>query len=889
MSYFYHIITLYMKKKVFVLIMFSIALSGCFIFKHHTNTTNIQNIELEPIEVTAKKNVPTYHPTTTKVWEILNTKIALSFNLAEKTANVTENITAHPYFYSTDTICLDAKGIKIELVQLVLPSGNKDLKYIYENDILKIYLGKQYDRSNNIELFFKYTAMPYSNSTGGGGAISDDRGLYFINTDNKIPGKPVEIWTQGECESNSHWMITIDKPNTRFTTHIELTVPDTFTTLSNGELIEQRKIDKGFRTDIWKMDMPIQTYVVMFAIGKFSIIKDSWHGKEVNYFVEPAFATNAKQIFKNSTEMLDCYSEKTGVPFPWNKYDQVIVRDYVSGAMENTTAALFGEFMNRNSREMLDNDGEDVVAHELFHEWFGDYVTCESWGNLTLNESFANFGEQIWRNYKYGKASADELAYNDLERYISSSKYNDRQLVTFKYNKYDDMFDGISYNKGGAILRYINSIAGDDAFNLAMKIYLTKNALHSAEAHQWRMAIEESTGQDWNLFFNQWYYHGGHPILSVDYIADKSNVPNSQKKLMVVVKQIQPDSGFVYTLPLKTAIFYGKNKTLVDWNINKITDTFYYNYNNGEMPIVVPDFEHVLPGEIIENKQPEEWLKQFNYCSDYIGKRLAINAAVENLADTFMQQIIDNALLCEVNSVKRNALEQIRHTNSNYFINKWGALIRELAKTDKDNKIRSAAFTVLCGWKDTLSKQLMLTAIDDSSYSVAGTALNYLHKTDTTLAYSIAKKVITTNAKGALLTEAWSIIGTKGNDTDFEYYDKNALTMIANNSAYLFFYSLSDYIVKTRGKSSFIKAINLYAQMLGYIEQKNMRSRLGIHLFSLFENEHENLSYQNKEKPSLLKNYQDEIKATLNTIINNEKEISLKESYEKRLKKIFVD
>jgi aminopeptidase N len=183
--------------------------------------------------------------------------------------------------------------------------------------------------------------MPYASETGGSAAITDDRGLYFINTDDKIEGKPAQIWTQGETESNSHWLPTIDKPNMRTTIQLELTVPNIYKTLGNGALVSS--MDKGDkRTDIWRMDKPIQVYAIMFAIGDFAIAKDKWKGREVNYYVEPAYAPYARKMFQYTPEMIEFFSNVTGVEYPWNKYSQVVVRDYVSGAMENTSASLFG-------------------------------------------------------------------------------------------------------------------------------------------------------------------------------------------------------------------------------------------------------------------------------------------------------------------------------------------------------------------------------------------------------------------------------------------------------------------------------------------------------------------------------------------------------------------
>lgn len=462
---------------------------------------SVEHVDLDTIKVSVPAGAVPYQPSATRVWNILHTRVALSFDRKERTAAAREWLRLTPYFYSTDTVRLDAKGMKIDSVCMVVGKTLKAVPFTYTNDVLLVRPGKEYSRKDTLNLYLRYTSMPYARKSEGSAAITDDKGLYFINTDGREPAKEAHIWTQGETESNSHWMVTIDKPNTRFTTEIELTVPDSLTTLSNGAMVKQTKLPGGMRTDVWRMDKPIQAYAVMFAIGHYAVAKDSWNGKEVNYYVEPAYAPYAKHMFKNTPEMIGYFSRRTGVPFPWNKYSQVVVRDYVSGAMENTSASLFGEFMNLTDREMEDKSNEDIVSHELFHQWFGDYVTAESWSNLTVNESFANYGEQLWRYGKYGAVQGDILAWDDLRKYLMSTMGKDPQLVRFQYDDKEEMFDAISYNKGGAILHYLNTLIGDEAFDRAMNLYLTRNALSSGEAHQWRLAVEEATGQDWNWFF----------------------------------------------------------------------------------------------------------------------------------------------------------------------------------------------------------------------------------------------------------------------------------------------------------------------------------------------------------------------------------------------------
>src|SRR5690606_29186550 len=196
------------------------------------------------------------------------------------------------------------------------------------------------------------------------------------------------------------------------------------------------------------------------------------------------------------------FSEKLGVEYPWDKYHQIVVRDYVSGAMENTGAVIFGDFVYKNKRELLDANDQSIIAHELFHHWFGDLVTAESWSNLTLNESFANYSQYLWDEHRFGLDEADYQAEGEADGYYQTGQsqgYHD--LVWFDYDNKEQMFDGHSYNKGGRILHMLRNYIGDDAFFKALNIYLTQNKFKAAEFHQLRLAFEEVTGEDLNWFF----------------------------------------------------------------------------------------------------------------------------------------------------------------------------------------------------------------------------------------------------------------------------------------------------------------------------------------------------------------------------------------------------
>ena len=858
-----------MRRLLSIIFVFSIILSACGPHKKLSKHT----VLLDTVVVKPNPNLDIYRGSATKVWDISHTKVALSFDLKEKTANGKAWIDMHPYFYATDTLVLDAKGMHIDTAMIVTPQGNRPVSYSYENNELKFRFAKEYKKEDSIRLYIRYTAMPYSATTGGSHAITDDRGLYFINTDNSIPNKPVQIWTQGETESNSHWLPTIDKPNERFTIDIELTVPDSFQTLSNGYMVKQTAEKNGLRTDVWKMDMPIQAYAVMFAIGHFTIVKDSWHGKDVNYYVEPAYGPYASKIFKNTPEMMSYFSDITGILYPWNKYDQVIVRDYVSGAMENTTASLFGEFMNETNRELMDRDFEDVVSHELFHQWFGDYVTCESWSNITVNESFANYSEQLWRGHKYGKASSDKLAYEDLHKYLQSAKLSDPPLVRFYYNDREDVFDRISYEKGGAVLNYLKGLMGDEVFFKAMNIYLSKNALHCAEAQQWRLAIEDATGTDWNWFFNQWYYRGGHPVLDVMYDYD-----DDAKQLIVTVAQKQTDSFYKYQLPLKAAIIYGNEKNIADWDITSKKETFIYPYKDGQKPVIIPDAMHWLPGELNDNKIAWQWLAQYRNSDDYINKRVAILGAARNLDDSSSQILLTEALADNIPTIKQYTLDILQLQKKTRWQDKWKEQIAYMALNDGNNAVRASAFDVLGDWKIKSAIQSMIDAVNDSSYNVSSSALAALYKISEDTAYDISKRLLASNPGGDLELAIWSIIGKKGYENDINFFEQKA-PYVYGTRKFSFVSSIYYYLLNVKSDVAFEKGVALIAKLAMKEPIKTYRPGLASYLYRLAQSYDSKAKTDNKTDAANDTKRIEIIKAYIDKIVDAEKDADNLKTY----------
>jgi len=605
-------------------------------------------VKTDTVYVDKKPELPnpkTYRATNTKSNDITHTKLEVKFDWQNQWLFGKATLDIKPYFYPVKKLYLNARGMDIYKVQLVGAKGNSDLKYAYENDSLKIDLDKEYTRNDKYTVFIDYKSKPNELKAGGSQAITDDKGLYFINPKGEDKSKMPQIWTQGETQSNSAWFPTVDSPNEKFTDEIYITVDEKYTTLSNGLLTDSKKNTDGTRTDHWKMDLPHSAYLIMMGIGEFKKVLDApWKGKEVSYYVEAKYEPYAKNIFGLTPEMIEFFSNRLGTPFAWQKYAQIVARDYVSGAMENTSATLHGEFVYQTERELLDGSkGEDVISHELFHQWFGDLVTAESWSNLSLNESFATYGEYLWQEYKHGVDAADAHSYGSRMGYMMQSSQKDPPLIRFEYQNREDMFDGISYNKGGQILHMLRKQVGDDAFFASLKLYLEKNRFKNAEVHDLRLAFEEVTGEDLNWFFNQWYMTGGHPILDITYSYD-----DAAKQVKIKVEQKQDfEENPLYKLPVYVDLYFGDGATKTvrreKITVTKVSEEFVF-LSDKKPALINFDGEKQLLCIKNENKTTLDYVYQYKNAPKYLDRLEALNQFKDGVGNAAVYEVAQLAL-----------------------------------------------------------------------------------------------------------------------------------------------------------------------------------------------------------------------------------------------------
>jgi len=708
-----------------------------------------------------------YRSTPEKINDLVHTKLDVRFDYKKRYLYGKEWVTIKPHIYPTDTLRLDAKGMDIKTVALVKDGKTVPLKYTYDSLSLAIKLDKVYRDTEKYTVYIDYTAKPNELKIEAGQAITDAKGLYFINPDSTEKDKPVQIWTQGELESSSVWFPTIDHTNQKTTEEISMTVPAKYVTLSNGRLVTQKKNADGTRTDTWKMELPHSPYLFMMAVGDFRIYRDKWRDKEVNYYLEPKYAPFAKDIFGFTPEVIEFYSKILGIDYPWNKYAQIVVRDFVSGAMENTTATLHGSYVQGTARELADryyDKGRSTIVHELFHQWFGDYVTAESWSNITVNESFADFSETLWAEHKYGKDAGDDHNHEAMLGYLGNPENAKKDLVRFHYHAALDVFDAVSYQKGGRVLNMLRNYLGAPAFFKGLNIYLKTNAFKNGEAQQLRLALEEASGKDLSWFFNQWYYSAGHPLLDISYQWDEAT-----KTQFVYLKQTQEGNPFI--LPMGVDIYANGKKERHDIWMRDKADTLKFVLN-GKPDLVNVDADKIILAQKTDHQSLENYLFQYLHAPLYLDRLEAIEATVKQQANPVARQILTAALKDKYYGLRLKALQSLDKSNT-AFIEAVLPAVLNMAKTDENNLVKAAAINLLSSTKAAEQYlSLYQEALKSSSYAIQAAGLDAITLLKPTEALAIAKSLEKESA-GALIPSIAGVYATYGSDAEWPYVNRN--------------------------------------------------------------------------------------------------------------------
>ena len=755
--------------------------------------------DFKEIEDTSWKKI--YRGVPAKENELVHTKLVASFDYAKAELNGEVWLNLRPYLNATNTLSLDAKGMDIHELGLMMNKKMTTLNYTYDGLIIKIQLNKTYKPAEHYTVYIKYTAKPNEYKTKGSAAINDAKGLYFINPLGKDSSKPIQVWTQGETEGTSVWLPIIDKPNQKSTQEFQLTVPSKYVSLSNGLLVKQIDNKNGTRQDIWKMDLPHAPYLFFLAIGDYAIVKDYYKGKEVSYYVEKEYEKLARRIYGKTPAMIAFYEELLGIDFPWAKYAQISGREYVSGAMENTTATMHNEMVLQDARELKDgNAWESTIAHELFHHWFGDLVTAESWSNITVNESFADYSQTLWLEHSKGKDAGQFENYTGLKNYLNSPSDAEKDLVRFYYKEREDVFDLVSYQKGGRVLNMLRHLVGDKAFFTSLHTYLVENKFGTGSAIKLKLAFEKVTGKNLNWFFNQWYFGSGHP-----YVRIEEKYLPAEKKVLIILQQNQLQDK-IFTLPIGIDVYVaGQRNHYEVWNKKRI-DSFYFDATTPPDNVNI-DNDKTLLWVKDESKTMSEYAFQYFHARNFEDRLEAINEAAENLTDKNAQAVLKAALKDSFYVIRVGAIQSYNPATIDEATEKT---FLQLASSDPSNEVREQAMDALAGLYKKEYKSLFTNWTKDSSYTVSGAALDALEKIDSSAALNIATEASTQTIKKRLNTSVTAILAKYGQENVFDFIAKQ-FEVLNDQSAEKFYMTVAfgQLLHKVNNLSKFKKGIDL--------------------------------------------------------------------------------
>jgi aminopeptidase N len=615
----------------------------------------------------------------------------------------------------TDSIELDAAELD---VKSVMAGSKKAPSFRNMDDRLIIKLPKPLNEGERAKVSISYSAKPR-------------KGWYFVAPDKHYPDKRIEAWTQGETVEAKHWFPCIDHPQVKFSSETIVTVPEGFTAISNGRLADTEKENGKKKWKYhWVESNPHPAYLTSVVVGKYVEINEG----SLYYYVPTELAHDAKRSFDRTGDMVQFFEEYLGTKYPYEKYSQVCVQDFVYGGMENSSCTTLTQDTLHDKKAHVDFSSDYLVSHELAHQWFGDLVTCKDWQHIWLNEGFATYCEALYWEASRGTDEFHYYVMQTADDYFdeAASRYV-RPIVTKTYKHPDDLFDRHTYEKGGCVLHMLRNFVGDRYFRRSLKTYLQRFANSTAETDDLRKVFELETGKSLQQFFDQWVFREGHPDLKIEFSQD------SKKTARIRVEQAQQQEPFSFALEVKLAFARGDDKTYT-FNVTDKESMFQVPIDREfEWFSVDPEFK-VL--KTVSVKAPKEMLaKQLRYGQTVVERVEAARALKEHSADAVVDALhkaVKNDRFWGVAAEAAKTLGAIRTDHA------YRALEKCLRVSHP--KARRAVVKALSEFRRHETITMLKPYLHEESYFVESEVVTAMGRTKSTDAVPILKKATETTS-----------------------------------------------------------------------------------------------------------------------------------------------
>ena len=677
-------------------------------------------------------------------YDLQHSKISLRFDIDQKKVlgEVTHSLSI--LRDGSSKITFDSVGLNIQGVTL----NKAPAKFEISADKLIIALPGAAKTGDKFDVAIRYEGKPA-------------KGIYFILPDKDYPDRPKQIWTQGESEDTRYYLPTYNYPNDRLTTETILTVPASWITVSNGKLISVSDAGKGLKTWYWKESVPSSTYLITVVAGEFDEVKDTWRGIPVTYYAPKGRGDRLPINYGRTPAMMELFSKKLGVDYAWEKYAQVMVDEFVAGGMENssaTTNASSSLVHPKLAPEYLTGE-DDLISHELGHQWFGDLVTCKDWGDIWLNEGFATFLEAVWTEAHFGKDQADYERWNNAREWFESSNLWKRPIVRHDFDDSSE-FDGNTYNKAGWVLYMLRHQIGEDVFYRGIKHYLEVNRGKNVVTSDLAKAIEEATHTNVDQFFSQWLYGAGGPKFELSYTYD-----GEKHQVILVVKQKQKVEGRVglFRVPAEVEITTASGPKLYDVTVSKDHQAFPLPAESAPLMVLFDKGGHVLKSAEF-HKEKKEWLYQLKNAVDLADRTDAVVALGKMKNDEEVIGALGETLRSDkawgVRAIAADTLGQMGGPSASKLL---------LAALDSHDGpwVRNRVVSALGNFKDDAAVAAKLNSIakQDESYRARAAALQALGRLKGPNAFATLEAAVAADSPdGFLRNAALRSLGSLGDD-----------------------------------------------------------------------------------------------------------------------------
>jgi aminopeptidase N len=665
-------------------------------------------------------------------YHLQNVRVSLHFDLDQR--KVIGDVT-----HTLSTLRDGVTHLDFDCAELTVSSARvngKNATFDLGNDKLRVQLAQPAKSGEKFEVELKYEGKPTS-------------GLFFILPDKDDPRRAREIWTQGEAEDTHHYIPIYDYPNDRTTSEMILTVPGDWLTVSNGKLLGVQDAPNGQKTWTWRQSLPVSTYLISFVAGEYKEKKDTWRNIPITYNVPRGMEDTIDPTFSHTKEMLTFFSDRFGVPYPWEQYAQTAVDDFVASGMENVSATtlaardiLHSEFASEKPEAV---DG--LISHEMTHQWFGDLVTCKDWTNTWLNEGFATFGATLWEEHYYGVDASSFRYWREQNSWMQSRELYPIPIVTREINDSVE-YVGNVYDKAGWVIHMLREEMGDEAFFRALKHYLETNRLQNVVSADLAKAIEESSSRNVDQFFDQWIYGAGAPRFAV-----RSNYDDAGKKVSISVKQTQKIEEHVglFRVPIEVSITTSSGEKVFPIEVSKADETFSFPVDGPPLMVLFDKGDKILKSVDFQ-KSPEEWIRQLQTAPD-VPDRADAAQALGNLRDieAAANALGEAALHDKFWGVREEALRSLGRISSPQARKQVLA-----ALSNEQPWVRAVAVDQLGKFRgdEEIAKRLQNIFKDDKAYSVRSAALQSLALDKAPNAESILEKTLTISSPDDVLRSA---------------------------------------------------------------------------------------------------------------------------------------